>query len=79
MLPSCFKVGGSLHGTCNCGLTSFGMKVMLRMRQLGMIVDLAHASLQLMSDILNLNDSHRTFPLLKSSRRFVTNSVFVGN
>lgn len=48
-----------MSGVCNCGLLDFGKQVLRRMKELGMIADLAHASIPLMDDILNLEDSDR--------------------
>ena len=46
------EVGGSAHGVSRGGLTGFGVQVLERMEELGMIVDLAHASPALMDDVL---------------------------
>ena len=48
------ELGGSLHGQSNAGLTEFGYSVVARARQLGLIVDLAHASPQMVEDVLAL-------------------------
>lgn len=45
-------VGGSAHGVERGGLTPFGERVLDRMAQLGMAVDLAHASPTLIDDVL---------------------------
>jgi microsomal dipeptidase-like Zn-dependent dipeptidase len=46
------EVGGASAGEAKGGLTDFGRQVIARMEELGMIVDLAHASPQLISDVL---------------------------
>ena len=46
------EVGGSAHGVSREGLTPFGRNVVRRMEQLGMLIDLAHASPALIDDVL---------------------------
>lgn len=46
------EVGGSAHGVGHGGLTPFGRAVVQRLDSLGMIIDLAHASPQLIDDVL---------------------------
>jgi len=46
------EVGGSAHGTDKGGLTDFGAQVLDRMDELGILVDLAHASPALIDDVL---------------------------
>ncbi|MRI01168.1 peptidase M19 [Kriegella sp. EG-1] len=46
------ELGGSAHGVSKKGLTSFGYDVISRMNELGMIIDLAHASPQIIDDVL---------------------------
>lgn len=50
------ELGGSLHGTEKGGLTPFGRQVIARMLALNMIIDLAHASEAMMTDILAMVD-----------------------
>lgn len=45
-------LGGSLHGTGDLGLTDFGRQVVDAMMEKGMIIDLAHASPQMVRDVL---------------------------
>lgn len=45
-------LGGSAHGVSKEGLTSFGHEVVQRMNELGIIIDLAHASPAMVDDIL---------------------------
>jgi microsomal dipeptidase-like Zn-dependent dipeptidase len=57
MSPSHFfdtEVGGSAHGVAKGGLTELGKQVIRRMEELGMIVDLAHASPKTIDDVLAL-------------------------
>lgn len=49
------ELGGSLHGTSQTGLTEFGRQVLARMHELGMIVDVAHASPKMVDEILDLS------------------------
>lgn len=47
-------LGGSSQGVARGGLSPFGREVVQRMEQRGMIVDLAHASPQLIRDVLSI-------------------------
>lgn len=47
-------LGGSAHGVTHAGLTPFGQQVVRRMEQRGIIVDLAHASAQVFTDVLSM-------------------------
>lgn len=46
------ELGGSLHGVSGEGLTGFGRSVVERANQLNMTVDIAHASPQMVRDVL---------------------------
>ena len=50
------ELGGSLHGKSGAALTPFGKQVIARANQLGMIIDIAHASPAAVQDILALSD-----------------------
>ncbi|WP_299904773.1 dipeptidase [uncultured Paracoccus sp.] len=49
------ELGGSLHGQGDKGLTEFGRQVVLAMMQKGMVIDLAHASPQMVRDVLAID------------------------
>lgn len=46
------EVGGSAHGVSGAGLSPFGRRVLDRMDELGVLVDVAHASPALVDDVL---------------------------
>lgn len=46
------RLGGSLHGTSGKGLTLFGREAVARMRDLGIVIDVAHSSEQVVRDTL---------------------------
>ena len=48
------RLGGSLHGIDKGGLTEFGRKVVRRLEQLGIIIDLAHSSPAVVDDVLGM-------------------------
>ena len=57
MAPTHFfdnALGGSAHGVSNSGLTDFGRQVIKQMEEKRMIVDLAHASPQMIDDVLGI-------------------------
>ncbi|MBO9622145.1 MAG: dipeptidase [Sphingomonas sp.] len=51
------EVAGSMHGVKKGGLTPLGVRVVRRMEQLGMIVDVAHSSHQTVAEVLKM--AHR--------------------
>ncbi|MFP6805676.1 MAG: dipeptidase [Pseudomonadales bacterium] len=51
------ELGGSLHGVSHEGLTELGKDVIRRANKLGMIIDIAHASPQMVKDVLALSTS----------------------
>ena len=55
-------VGGSAHGVERGGLTDFGRTAVGRAQELGVVIDLAHASEDLIDDVLSLT----TAPVLVS-------------
>ncbi|MCU0646619.1 MAG: dipeptidase [Gemmatimonadaceae bacterium] len=48
------ELGGSAHGVSRGGLTPFGRRAVQRMEQLGIAVDVAHASPALVDDVLRV-------------------------
>lgn len=50
------RLGGSLHGVSGEGLTEFGRAALQRMEEIGVIVDIAHASPQMVTDILDAGE-----------------------
>lgn len=51
------ELGGSLHGISGEGLNEFGRSVLGRANELGLIIDIAHASPQMVEDVLELSSS----------------------
>ena len=60
------KLGGSLHGASNTGLTDFGREAVRLMDSMGIMIDVSHSSPQVVGDVLNLIDS----PLIVSHTGF---------
>jgi len=50
------ELGGSLHGVSGDGLTDFGRAVVRRADELGLILDVAHASPRIVAEVLALSD-----------------------
>lgn len=50
------ELGGSLHGLGGHGLTPFGEQVVLQAVEMGMVIDVAHSSHQVVRDVLALSD-----------------------
>jgi membrane dipeptidase len=48
------EVSGSIHGIHQGGLTPFGQEVLKRIEDLGLIIDLAHASSQTLDEVLQI-------------------------
>lgn len=68
------EVAGSAHGTVRGGLTALGRAVVQRMEELGMIIDLAHASPATIDDVVALATrpllvSHTGVRAIRDSRR----------
>lgn len=51
------ELGGSLHGIDGEGLTDFGRAVVRRTNELGMTIDVAHASPKMVAEVLELSRS----------------------
>lgn len=51
------ELGGSLHGTSGEGLTEFGRSVIRRANELGLIIDIAHASPAMVEEVLALSSA----------------------
>jgi membrane dipeptidase len=60
------EMGGSLHGVSEEGLNKFGRSVISRANELGLIIDIAHASPQMVRDVL----AQSTSPVILSHGGF---------
>jgi membrane dipeptidase len=75
-------LGGSLHGTSGEGLTDFGRAVVERSAERRMIVDVAHASPQMVRDVLEASErpvilSHGGFKGVCDTARNLDDSLMV--
>lgn len=50
------RLGGSLHGTKKGGLTPFGREAVKKMREMGIIIDVAHSSRAVVRDVLAMSN-----------------------
>ena len=48
------KLGASLHGTSQTGLSTFGREVVTKINQLSIILDVSHSSESVVEDVLNM-------------------------
>ena len=76
------QLGGSLHGISKEGLSDFGKSVVRRANELGVIIDIAHASPQMVADVLELSSapailSHGGMKGLCDSARNLDDSLMV--
>ena len=60
------KLGASLHGASQSGLSDFGRQAIKKMNQLNIIIDVSHSSESVVADVLNLS----TKPLVISHTGF---------
>jgi len=60
------KLGGSLHGISGGGLTVFGREAVVKMTELGIMLDVSHSSEKVVAEVLALTDR----PLLVSHTGF---------
>lgn len=60
------KLGGSLHGTSQSGLTEFGKNVIRRMDELNIMLDVSHSSEKVVHDVMALTST----PLIISHTGF---------
>lgn len=60
------KVGGSAHGTNKGGLEKFGEKLIQKMKDMHMVIDLAHASPKLIEDVLKEVGKEPAVPVIVS-------------
>ncbi|MDE0883898.1 MAG: membrane dipeptidase [Myxococcota bacterium] len=76
------RLGGSLHGVSGEGLTPFGRAVVTEASRRKMVIDVAHASPQMVRDVLEINDrpvilSHGGFKGVCDSARNLDDSLMV--
>jgi len=74
-------LGGSAHGVLKGGLTPFGRRVLSRMSELGIIIDVAHASDKVIDEILEIattpvvSSHHGIFNLCPSPRNMKDDQI----
>ena len=76
------ELGGSLHGISGEGLSEFGRTVIRRANEIGLIIDVAHASPKMVADVLVLTDrpvilSHGGIKSNCDSARNLTDSLML--
>ena len=74
------KLGGSLHGVSQAGLTDFGRQAVAEMQRLGIIIDVAHSSESVVEGVLQLSSrglvvSHTGFKGYCDSPRNISDSL----
>ncbi|NND83462.1 MAG: dipeptidase [Gammaproteobacteria bacterium] len=74
------KLGGSLHGESQAGLTEFGMQAIAEMERLNIIIDVAHSSEQVVRDVLQATNrplvvSHTGFKGYCNSPRNISDAL----
>ncbi|NNC98585.1 MAG: dipeptidase [Gammaproteobacteria bacterium] len=50
------KLGGSLHGSSQSGLSEFGRQAVMKMHALGIIIDVSHSSERVAEDVLAISE-----------------------
>jgi len=74
------KLGGSLHGVSQSGLTDFGRQAIKKMNELNIILDVSHSSELVVEDVLKFNDrpvvvSHTGFKGYCDTDRNISDSL----
>jgi len=76
------KLGGSLHGITNEGLTDFGTQAILEMLRLNIIIDVSHSSENVVKDVLKISNkpivvSHTGFDGYCKSPRNISDDLMI--
>jgi len=76
------KLGGSLHGITNEGLTDFGIQAILEMLRLNIIIDVSHSSENVVKDVLKISNkpivvSHTGFDGYCKSPRNISDDLMI--
>lgn len=76
------KLGGSLHGITNEGLTDFGTLAILEMLRLNIIIDVSHSSENVVKDVLKISNkpivvSHTGFDGYCKSPRNISDDLMI--